>query len=236
MAAQPQDVPGTETIHFTLDGEPVEAFPGETIWQVARRHGVVIPHLCYKPDQAGLRPDGNCRVCMCEVEGERLLQPSCWRKPSEGMKVNTRSERAMHSQKMVLELLEADTTDNTYVADSRLDHWARTLGVGEPRFDRRAEPPPDLSHPAIAVNLAACIQCTLCVRACREVQGNDVIGFALRGGDAHIMFDMDDPMGNSTCVGCGECVSACPTGALSNANVVPDRQWAWQGQESEVAT
>lgn len=234
MAAQLQDVQRTESVRFTLDGEQIGAYDDETIWEAARRHGVVIPHLCYKPDQAGLRPDGNCRVCMCEVEGERQLQPSCWRKPTEGMQVHSHNERAVHAQKMVLELLEADMPDESYVADSRLDYWARRFEVGTLRFSRRVEPTPDLSHAAIAVNLAACIQCTLCVRACREVQGNDVIGYALRGGDSHIMFDMDDPMGESTCVGCGECVSACPTGALSIAGVDPQRQWAWQGQESEV--
>lgn len=234
MAAQPQDVQRTETVRFTLDGQQIGAYSDETIWEAARRHGVVIPHLCYKPDQAGLRPDGNCRVCLCEIEGERQLQPSCWRKATEGMQVSSRNERAVHAQKMVLELLEAEMPDESYVADSRLDHWARQLEVGKPRFSRREEPKPDLSHPAIAVNLAACIQCTLCVRACREVQGNDVIGYALRGGDAHIMFDIDDPMGESTCVGCGECVAACPTGALSNAGIDPHQQWAWQGQELEV--
>ena len=234
MAAQPKDAQRAETISFTLDGQQIGAYTDETIWEAARRHGVVIPHLCYKPDQIGLRPDGNCRVCMCEIEGERQLQPSCWRKAAEGMKVSSRNERVVHSQKMVLELLEADMPDESYVADSRLDHWARQLEVGKPRFSRREEPQPDLSHAAIAVNLAACIQCTLCVRACREVQGNDVIGYALRGGGSHIMFDIDDPMGESTCVGCGECVSACPTGALSIAGVDPAQQWAWQGQESEV--
>ncbi|HEV7122998.1 MAG TPA: 2Fe-2S iron-sulfur cluster-binding protein [Rhodanobacter sp.] len=234
MAAQPQDLQRAESVHFTLDGQPIGAYAEETIWEAARRYGVVIPHLCCKPDQVGLRSDGNCRVCMCEVEGERQLQPSCWRKPTEGMKVHAHNERAVHAQKMVLELLEADMPDESYVADSRLDYWAHRLEVGTPRFSRRMEPRPDLSHAAIAVNLAACIQCTLCVRACREVQGNDVIGYALRGGDSHIVFDMDDPMGESTCVGCGECVSACPTGALSIARVDPQRQWAWQGQESEV--
>ncbi|MGH7118758.1 MAG: 2Fe-2S iron-sulfur cluster-binding protein [Acetobacteraceae bacterium] len=234
MTIRPEDGKKAETIRFTLDGREIDAYRDETIWQAARRHGVVIPHLCYKPDQVGLRADGNCRVCMCEIEGEHLLQPSCWRMPANGMNVNTRSDRAVHSQKMVLELLGADTSDEAYVVGSRLDYWARELGAGKPRFARRAEPQPDLSHPAIAVNLAACIQCTLCVRACREVQGNDVIGYALRGADAHIMFDMDDPMGESTCVGCGECVAACPTGALSNAGVGPRQQWAWQGQESEV--
>ncbi|MEO8779144.1 MAG: 2Fe-2S iron-sulfur cluster-binding protein [Rhodanobacter sp.] len=234
MAAQPQAVQRAETVGFMLDGQQIAAYIDETIWEAARRHGVLIPHLCYKPDQVGLRPVGNCRVCMCEIEGERQLQPSCWRKPTEGMKVSSRNERVVHSQKMVLELLEADMPDESYVADSRLDYWAQQLEVGKPRFSRREEPQPDLSHPAIAVNLAACIQCTLCVRACREVQGNDVIGYALRGGESHIMFDIDDPMGESSCVGCGECVSACPTGALSIAGIDPRLQWAWQGQESEV--
>ena len=92
-------------------------------------------------------------------------------------------------------------------------------------------PAPDLSHPAMAVNLDACINCTLCVRACREVQVNDVIGMAHRGAHAKIVFDFDDPMGDSTCVACGECVQACPTGTLLPATVAtpegriqPDRQ------------
>lgn len=225
MAAQPQDVRvDLEPVRFSLDGREIEALPGETIWQAARRHGRTIPHLCYKPDQEGLRADGNCRVCMVEIEGERTLAPSCWRTPTPGMQVRSQTERALHSQKMVLELLEADTSDTEYIPDSKLTYWARQLGVTNPRFSRREQPAPDLSHPAIAVNLDACIQCTLCVRACREVQGNDVIGYALRGGDSHIMFDIDDPMGESTCVGCGECVAACPTGALSNAGVDP-RDW-----------
>lgn len=224
MAAQPQDV-STETVCFSLDGHEVEAYPDETIWEAARREGVEIPALCYKPDQVGLRADGNCRVCMVEIEGERLLQPSCIRKPAAGMKVRSQSERARHSQQMVLELLNADVPENrAYIPDSRLARWSQQLDVRKPRFEGRSQPPPDLSHPAIAVNLDACIQCTLCVRACREVQGNDVIGYASRGSSAHIMFDIDDPMGESTCVACGECVAACPTGALSNAGVGP-RDW-----------
>lgn len=222
MAARLQDVAAnTETVRFNLDGRDIEALPDETIWEAARRHGVEIPYLCYKPDQVGLRADGNCRSCMVEIEGERVLAPSCWRKPTAGMKVTSQSDRARHSQKMVMELLEADTPDKAYIPDSRLTYWSRQMGVGQPRFAMREQPEPDLSHAAIAVNLDACIQCTLCVRACREVQGNDVIGYALRGADAHIMFDIDDPMGNSTCVGCGECVAACPTGALSNAGISP---------------
>src|SRR6266851_5589706 len=96
----------TDGIKFVLDGEDVEAQPGETIWQVANRRGIEIPHLCYSP-APGYRPDGNCRACMVEVEGERVLAASCIRKPSAGMKVKSSSERAKESRKLVFELLIA---------------------------------------------------------------------------------------------------------------------------------
>ena len=99
-------------------------------------------------------------------------------------------------------------------SDSELIYWGNYLGVLTSRFAAREQPAPDFSHPAIEVRLAACIQCTRCVRACREVQVNDVIGYAYRGLSALPVFDLDDPMGESTCVACGECVQACPTGAL----------------------
>jgi formate dehydrogenase major subunit len=121
---------------------------------------------------------------------------------------------------MVLELLLSDMPEQEYTLDNKLRQWARRLGVGKPRFAKRAQPAADISHPAIAVNLDACIQCTRCVRACREVQVNDVIGYAGRGEHSKIVFDFDDPMGDSTCVACGECVQACPTGALMPARGV----------------
>ena len=208
---------GSGRIPFTLDGQPVEAHPGETILQAARRYGVEIPHLCYTD---GLRPDGNCRACVVEVKGERPLTPSCCRTPTEGMEVSSHNERARRSQKMVLELLQSDVVDTPYTRESELDLWSRKLNVGAPRFASRHQPAQDVSHPAIAVNLDACIQCTRCQRACREEQVNDVIGYAQRGSHAEIVFDIADPMGDSSCVGCGECVQACPTGALMPANSV----------------
>jgi formate dehydrogenase major subunit len=198
-------------ISFTLDGAPVTAAPGETILEAAERHGARVPHLCYAE---GMRADGNCRACVVEIRGERVLAPSCCRRPTEGMVVQTASERARRAQRMVLELLLARMPESPYRADSELDLWARELGVVEPRFPRNRAVEPDLSHPAMAVHLDACIQCTRCVRACREVQVNDVIGYAGRGAGARIIFDLDDPMGESSCVGCGECVQSCPTGAL----------------------
>jgi formate dehydrogenase major subunit len=205
------------SISFKLNGTEVHAVAGQTIIEVARCHGMEIPSLCYKP---GYRPDGNCRACVVEIKGERVLAPSCCRHPAAGMEVETASPRVLASQKMVLELLLADMPDAQYRLDSELIRWKRKLGIGRPRFAPREQPAADLSHPAIAVNLDACIQCTRCVRACREEQVNDVIGYAYRGGRSKIVFDFDDPMGNSTCVACGECVQACPTGALMPANNV----------------
>jgi formate dehydrogenase major subunit len=201
-------------VEFKLNGRTVVGRADETIIETARAHGVEIPHLCYKP---GLRPDGNCRACVVEIKGERVLAPSCCRHPQDGMEVTTDNARARAAQKMVLELLLADMPEKRNVVESELDHWARKLDVGLPRFPARHQPKPDLSHPAIAVNLDACIQCTRCLRACREEQVNDVIGYAFRGEHSKIVFDLDDPMGASTCVGCGECVQACPTGALAPA-------------------
>jgi formate dehydrogenase major subunit len=214
-------------VSFKLDGQDVTARADETILQVADREGVEIPRLCYKD---GLDAVGNCRSCMVEIKGERVLAPSCCRAPTNGMEVNSKSDRAVTSQKMVLELLLSDMPEVEYTRHNEVDYWAEKLGVGKPRFASRGQVPPDLSHPAIAVNLDACIQCTRCLRACREEQVNDVIGLAFRGEHAKIVFDMDDPMGVSTCVACGECVQACPTGALMPARdvalVVPDKQVA----------
>ncbi len=211
----------SDPIRFSLDGTEVEAQPGETIWQAAQRLGTEIPHLCWLP-QPGYRADGNCRACMVEIEGERVLAASCIRKPTPGMKVQTASERAKFSRRSVFELLLADQPDRAVAhdPDSRLWQWADKLDIADSRYPRHATPAPDRSHVAMAVQLDACIQCNLCVRACREVQVNDVIGMAARGHNEKIVFDFDDPMGNSTCVGCGECVQACPTGALMPASLV----------------
>ncbi len=171
---------------------------------------------------------GNCRSCMVEIKGERVLAASCCRTAQAGMQVTTDSERARKSQQMVIELLQSDMPEKEYTRHNEVDDWAARLDVGKPRFaPRPAVSQPDLTHAGIAVNLDACIQCTRCLRACRDEQVNDVIGLAFRGQHAKIVFDMDDPMGASTCVGCGECVQACPTGALMPARevalTVPDK-------------
>ena len=213
----------SEMVRFTLDGNEVEAFDGETIWQVAHRHGTDIPHLCYA-HEPGYRADGNCRACMVEVEGERVLAASCQRRAAPGMAVRTATDRAKASRRMVMEMLVADqpAREVAHQHDSRLWQWAERMDVTESRLPCRPSVAPDPSHPAMRVNLDACIHCNLCVRACREVQVNDVIGMAYRGVGSKIVFDFDDAMGASTCVACGECVQACPTGALMEAALVDE--------------
>ncbi len=220
------DASPNKTVTFNLNGEDVTVPEGWTIWEAAKGQGFTIPHLCHKP-QPGYRPDGNCRACMVEVEGERTLVASCIRPAADGMVVKTDSERAEKSRAMVMELLVADQPEEAHDTSSHFWDMAKLNDVSDSRFPaKEAEKIPllDDSHVAMRVNLDACINCNLCVRACREVQVNDVIGMAGRGHTAQVVFDQNDPMGASTCVACGECVQACPTGALMPATVLDDQQ------------
>ena len=211
----------TDITNFKIDGKEYKAEKDESIWQVAKKNGIDIPHLCHS-DEPGYRSDGNCRTCMVEIKGERTLAASCIRKPTEGMEITVNSERAKKSRSMVFELLVADQPkkDSSPDPDSKFWRWSDKLGVTESRFPSKEKITLDQSHTAMSVNLDACINCGLCVRACREVQVNDVIGMAFRGSTAKVIFDLDDPMGESTCVACGECVQACPTGALLETTLV----------------
>ena len=192
---------------------------------MADREGVAIPRLCYKE---GIDPAGNCRACMVEINGERVLAPSCCRAPAAGMKVTTDSERALDSQKLVLELLLSDMRESDYTLHNELDVWANELAVGKPRFPvaraGRGRPvasgddgQPRRLHPVHALRARL---------PRRAGQRRHRPGFPRPR--AKIVFDMDDPMGDSTCVACGECVQACPTGALMPARdvalTVPDKQ------------
>ena len=222
MSSGKQDNAG---ITFELDGVQVQARPGESIWAVAQRLGTHIPHLCHRPEP-DYRPDGNCRACMVEIEGERVLAASCKRTPGVGMKVKTATERAVKSRALVLELLVTDQPARASSHDPSSHFWKQAdfAQITASRFPAAKRWEPDPSHPAMRVNLDACIQCNLCVRACREIQVNDVIGMAYRSHGAKIVFDFDDPMGQSTCVACGECVQACPTGALMPAAYLDQNQ------------
>jgi formate dehydrogenase major subunit len=148
-----------QSIAFTLDGQEVEASPDETIFRVARRHDIKLPHLCYTP-KPGYRPDGNCRVCMVEIEGERVLAASCIRTPTPGMKVKTQTHRAKTARSMVIELLLTDQPPKDVAHDPQSEFWltADRQNVTASRFPRRSAPVPDRCHPALAVYLDACIQ------------------------------------------------------------------------------
>ena len=162
----------SDTIKFTLDGKEVSAQKDETIWEVAKREGTTIPHLCHSGEK-GYRSDGNCRACMVEIDGERTLAASCIRTPSEGMVVKSESNRAETARKMVMELLVAGQPAQEEAHDKSSHLWdmAELQGVSESRFPQIEAPRVPLlddSHVAMSVNLDACIQCNLCVRACRD--------------------------------------------------------------------
>jgi formate dehydrogenase major subunit len=200
------------SIAFTLDGREVRARRDETIGHAACRHGVTVPHGCLS-SAPEFRPEGNCRLCVVEAEGYRALQPSCLMKASEGLIIRTDSERAVKARRTVMELLLADAAINPLSECGRV---ASAMGLAGSRFPPSDSPPSrDESHLGIAVHLSKCIHCMRCVQACREVEVNNVIGMAGRGRAMHVAFDFGDPMGQSTCVSCGSCAQACPTGAIA---------------------
>ena len=160
MNANPEDL--NQLVSVKINGKTFFGNPEETILEISKKNNIEIPHLCFKE---GMRPDGNCRVCMVEIEGERVLQPSCVRTITDGMIINTTSERVVHSQKLVLELLTADVSEYVYNKDSELTNWSQQLQIKTKRFPSNLQEKHDISHPAIAVTLDACIQCTRCVRA-----------------------------------------------------------------------
>src|SRR5271154_562046 len=130
---------GTTAKSFTIDDREVDIRPGETIFNAALRLGIELPHLCYSP-KPGYRPDGNCRVCMVEIEGERVLAASCIRTPSPGMKVKTATERAKTARKMVAELLLTDQPDQAHAHDPGSELWkiVTRMELKQGRFPRRA--------------------------------------------------------------------------------------------------
>ena len=215
--------PVTRSVTLTIDGREVSAREGVTIWEAARDAGIEIPVLCH---DERYDPVGVCRMCVVDVGG-RVYAAACVRPVEDGMEVKTTTDDVERQRATLTSLLLADqpaTAEDpkqTTTADNELLTLVYRYGVeqeGEDAPTPRGELArgEDLSNPVIAVNHDACILCDRCVRACDDIQGNDVIGRAGKGYTARIAFDLDDPMGESSCVTCGECVAACPTGALVN--------------------
>src|SRR3954471_907592 len=205
------------TVNCTIDGVAVTVPSGTTIFTAAKQAGIEIPVLCH---DERYDPVGVCRMCAVDVGG-RVLAAACVRPCENGMEVTTASSKVEKQRAVLTELLMADQPDEdpkqTTTGDNLLLELARRYDVGHaerlPQARGRGQ---DDSNPVISVNHDACILCDRCVRACDDIQGNDVIGRTGKGYETRIAFDLNDPMGESTCVTCGECVAACPTGAIVN--------------------
>ncbi len=220
-------MPDDKTVTITIDGREIEAGAGATIWEAAQSMGVEVPRLCHQP---GVEPVGVCRVCAVEVEGARTLVPSCHRKVEPGMVIRTGSERVVRAQKTLVAMLMADHGVPSEPENCELTALAGQLEAGNGVSalpSKEAGRAQDFSSSVIAVDHSACILCDRCIRACTDVQGNNVIGRGGKGASARIVFDADLPMGESTCVSCGECMAACPTDALTNKSltlqIAPDK-------------
>ncbi len=210
-----------KTIELTIDEKLVTVEEGTSVFDAARMHGVTIPVLCHAQNE---RPVGVCRVCVVDC-GDKVLQASCVRPAENGMKVFTASDKVRKHRRMVLELLMSDHPSpcarQTVSGDCELETHAAAEGITAPRFSKRVSPRgQDDSSLVISVDHEACILCDRCIRGCDEIRNNNVLGRRGKGYNAGIAFDLNRPMGNSTCVSCGECMVSCPTGALTNKSVV----------------
>jgi CRP-like cAMP-binding protein/Pyruvate/2-oxoacid:ferredoxin oxidoreductase delta subunit/ferredoxin len=209
-------------VQLTIDGQPISVPEGTSVFDAARMHGIAIPTLCHQQNET---PVGVCRVCVVDVEKARVLAASCVRPAENNMVVRTNSERVLRARKTLVEMLMADHPSpcarQRQSNDCELETMARLEGIGEPRFPRKiSSRGQDNSSLVIAVDHEACILCDRCIRGCDEIRHNDVLGRRGKGFLAGIAFDTNLPMGNSSCVSCGECMVSCPTGALTNKSVV----------------
>jgi len=211
-------------ITIEVNGRPVPAEKGEMLLTAIRRAGVRVPTLCHVE---GLSPTGACRMCVVEVEGQRGLVPSCAFPAADGMKVRTHSPRAIKARKTIVELLLANHPDDclycTRNGNCQLQTLAEELGVRQRRFaGDRSRYTLDSSSPSIVRDPAKCILCGKCVRVCEEIQRVAAIDFIGRGSRTKIGTAFDEGLNVSSCVNCGQCVTACPTGALSEQSYVKE--------------
>jgi CRP-like cAMP-binding protein/ferredoxin len=211
----------SDQITLSIDGRDVSVPKGTTIFDAARVNGIPIPTLCHQQNQT---PVGVCRVCVVDV-GARVYPASCIRECEPNMKVSTTAPGVVKARTTLVEMLMADHPSpcarQQHTGDCELETMAAAAGVSAPRFARRLSPRGrDDSSLSIAVDHEACILCDRCVRGCDDIKKNMVIGRSGRGYTTHIGFDLDNPMGSSTCVSCGECMVSCPTGALTNKRIV----------------
>ena len=219
-------------IELTIDGRKVAVPAGTTVFDAARLNGVPIPTLCHQQNET---PVGVCRVCVVDV-GARVLTASCIRPVEPGMVVSTASEKVERARRTLVELLMSDHPSpcarQQHSGDCELETLAKRHNISQPRFSRRSTSRgKDGSSPSIAVDFDACILCDRCIRGCSEIRENFVLGRMGKGSLAGIAFDDNAPMGDSSCVSCGECMVSCPTGALTNKGVAQTALGAGPGFE-----
>ena len=218
MTAVQEPPVATATVTAVIDGREAVVPAGSTILDAARSVGVDVPVLCH---DERYDPVGVCRMCVVDTGG-RVFAAACVRPCEDGMEVRTDTPEVQRSRRVLTELLLADQParaedpKETTTADNLLWDVADRLAVEGTDLPCGTSRGTDASNPVISVDHDACILCDRCVRACDDIQGNDVIGRTGKGFSTRIAFDLDDPMGASSCVTCGECVQACPTGALTN--------------------
>jgi CRP-like cAMP-binding protein/Pyruvate/2-oxoacid:ferredoxin oxidoreductase delta subunit/ferredoxin len=208
-------------VQLTIDGMPVTVPLGTTVFDAARMQGIPIPTLCHQQNET---PVGVCRVCVVDVGG-RVFAASCVRPAEDKMVVKTNSDNVLKARRTLVELLMSDHPSpcarQRNSGDCELEKMAANEGVSNPRFPKRISPRgQDNSSLVIAVDHEACILCDRCIRGCDEIRHNNVLGRRGKGFMAGIAFDYNLPMGNSSCVSCGECMVSCPTGALTNKSIV----------------
>ena len=253
MAAPPR------TVEITLNGETVQAREGMTILQVAQRQGIEIPTLCW---ERTLTPVNACRVCVVEVKGSRTLVPSCARKLEDGMEIDTHSDRVRHSRKMVLEFLassvDLSTTPNVARWVDEYEASPERYGPPAPPFEEgerdrirtghheipdgshaaTVHQPPKIDNELYVRDYAKCILCYKCVEGCgTDWQNTFAIAVAGRGFDARISTEFANPLPDSACVYCGNCIAVCPTGALMFKSEFDRREaGTWDESRQTVTT
>jgi len=206
-----------DKIQLTINEREFKAKPGQTILEVAKENGIHIPTLCYYPETTNV---GACRVCVVEVENARSLVASCCMPVSPGMVVKTDTERVLEARRLIVELLWASGNHNCLTCekngDCELQDLVYEMKIEEPRF--KIDPPDykiEDTNSMIRRDLDKCILCGRCVRACNEIQVNEILDFSKRGSRTKVGPAFDNDYIDSECVFCGQCVDVCPVGALT---------------------
>lgn len=202
-----------------INGLDLSGREDQTIYEVAKEHGIYIPTLCHLQ---GLTPIGACRVCLVEVNN-RLL-PSCVTKIEDGMEVLTETDEIKRYRKLIVELIFAERNHicSVCIANGQCELQDLSVDLGIDHFEIPNKYPKcevDLSHERFGIDHNRCILCARCVRVCDEIEGAHTWDIKGRGFSAHVFTDLDKPWGASeSCTGCGKCVNVCPTGALFEKN------------------